>query len=121
MTPFDSGAEPPPNLHDVAHSLPTSEQQRAIALLSGQDVDDVFAYLKYARSAIGSPQYCEGNRGKGEGLSLEQVEAIKTLSNCADRKLRIWLRGDRVTSRSLSLHLPHPNFSDGIQQAMVEV
>lgn len=110
MTSIGCGAEPQPcqpDARDVAHGLPTLEQQEAIALLKGQDVDDVFAYLRYARSAVGSSPYREGSRGEGEGLSLEQVDAIKTLSDCADRKLRTWLRDARVTSTSSSFHLPH--------------
>lgn len=109
MTSIGCGAEPqpyPPAAREVAHGLPTLEQQEAIALLSGQDVDDVFAYLKYARSAIRNPQSYEGSRGEGTGLSLEQVDAIKTLSGCADRKLRTWLRDDRVASKSLSFYWP---------------
>lgn len=96
---FAGGAEPQPcysNPYDVVHGPPTLEQQEAIALLDGQDVDDVFAYLRYARSAIAISQCREGNRGEGTGLSLEQVDAIKTLCGCADRKLRTWLRDVRV-------------------------
>ncbi len=104
MTSLSLGAEPQPYPLDprlVTHGLPTVEQQEAIALLKDQDVDDVLAFLKYARSAIGSPGCCEGGRGEGTALSLEQVDAIKTLSGCADRKLRTWLSDARMISTSL--------------------
>lgn len=111
MTSYSLGAEPPqPYAVDppvVAHGLPTLEQQEAIALLKGQDINDFFAYLKYARSAVGSPQRREGSRGEGTGLSLEQVNAIGILSGCADRKLRTWLSDAGVSGTSPSFRLSH--------------
>jgi len=98
---------PQPYPRDVAYELPTPGQQEAVRLLDGQDVDDVFAYLKYARSSAGSSRRGEGSRGHGEGLLPEQVGAIKTLSGCADRKLRTWLRDARATSTSPLFPLPH--------------
>lgn len=98
-----SGSQPyPADARHIAYELPTPGQQEAIRWLSGQDVDDVFAYLKYARSAVGTSRCGECSRGHGEGLLPEQVDAIKTLSACADRKLRTWLRDARATSVSPS-------------------
>lgn len=113
-----SSAGPQPYPHDVAYELPTPGQQEAIRLLDGQDVNDVFAYLKYARSAVGSPRCGEGSRGH-EGLLPEQVDAIKTLSVCADRKLRTWLG---MPGRRVRLHQSdcHIQVSDGISQAVLE-
>jgi hypothetical protein len=102
MRSIGCGTGPQPYPTETAYELPTLAQQEAIRLLSGQDVDDVFAYLKYARSTVASPRCGEGNRGHGEGLLPEHVAAIKTLSGCADRKLRTWLRDARATSTSPS-------------------
>ncbi len=110
MTSIDPGTGPQPyptGARDIAYELPTPRQQEALCLLSGQNVDDVFAYLKYARSTAGSSRRRESSCGQAEGLLPEQVDAIKTLSDCADRKLRTWLRNARATSKSPSFRLPH--------------
>lgn len=103
MSLFDCWAEPQPcqpKPRDIAHGIPTSEQQEAIALLRDHDVDDVFAYLRYARSARGSSQSPDRRQDHGGGLSPSQVGAVKTLSGCADRKLRTWLQEARSPGTS---------------------
>lgn len=75
---------------------PTPDQQEAIAVLSNQDVDNVLAYLRFARS-LNAASACEAH-GHGlleGGLSVEQIHAIETLSGCTDRKLRNWLTDAR--------------------------
>lgn len=94
----------------IASDRPTSEQQEAIKLLGNQNADDVFAYLKFARSAGGGRQHPTDGHEHGESLSIEQVEAIKTLSDCADQQLRTWLRDTRVFSESQTSYTPEdPN------------
>lgn len=89
-------------MRDIVYGPPTSEAQEAIALFSGQNVYNVFAYLKYARSASDGSQRHEDSAGQGKSLTPEEVQAINTLSGCADRKLRTWLR-DAQTSSMLHL------------------
>lgn len=84
---------------------PSWDQQEAIATLSNQDIDDVFAYIRYAKSFEGVFARKDGFHSVGGGLSVEQVHAIETLSGCADRKLRTWLRTARDSGTSAHSHL----------------
>lgn len=64
-----------------------SEQQAAITILLDQHDDNIFAYLRFARSLHHNFRYSPGHGS----LSREQVLAVCTLRDCTDDEIRTQL------------------------------
>ncbi|CAD6588548.1 MAG: hypothetical protein ASARMPRED_003594 [Alectoria sarmentosa] len=65
----------------------TRSEQQAITILLGQHDDDIFAYLRFARSLSQNAHYSLGHGP----LSEDQVRAVWALRGYADDKIRAWL------------------------------
>ena len=64
---------------------------KAITILLDQHNDEIFAYLKFARSLRQNILYSPGHGS----LSLDQYRAVWALRNCSDVDIRTWLKEAR--------------------------
>lgn len=100
----DSGLAPAldetsPPLAQNNNGTETSSEQPAIQILLNQTDEDVFAYLRFARSLDPSIHYSPGHGS----LSSDQFSAIWALRDFADDEIRTWLDQARESCEAANL------------------
>lgn len=76
---------------DEASASLAQDPAKAISILQDQHDDNVFAYLRFARSLPQNVLYVPGHGS----LSLDQYLAILALRDCSDVEIKTWLKEAR--------------------------
>ena len=90
----------PSHTSHSSHITATTEQIQALSLLRDEGTTSILAYAKHARSLT----HCFEQGASPGLLSIEQLDAIGTLSSCGEDEVRTLLERPHA-SRKSSIHV----------------
>ena len=76
--------------------IPSLAQRQAITILEHEDRQNIIAWLKLARSVKEPFEHCVVR----DGLTGQQIDAIRVLRHCTDPDICVWLDGSSGTPRN---------------------